>query len=147
VTLQDVMPLILETCGLEASVECAGARRVKAVWPSAIHPEDPAHLPLFARGALYYEDQQAVLFDGFKYIRYEVSGREELYNLREDPGEQRSLGPEAAERLRQGRELLSDHARRAEQQRACLGLQGVEGDGVQLTRENLKQLRDLGYLQ
>ena len=67
-----------------------------ANWNNAIAPilsgnTSPAPAPIVSGATLYGEFQWSVIVNDLKYIRRLQSQREELYNLRSDPGEERSL--------------------------------------------------------
>ena len=106
---------------------------------------EAAPRPLVTSAMLYFEDRTAVVAEGFKYVRYHVSGREELFDLARDPGEQNNLAGRKDERLERGRALLQEHLDAAARQRERLGILGPEA--ATLDAETLRRLRGLGYVR
>jgi arylsulfatase A-like enzyme len=92
---------------------------------------------------LFYEDRHAIAFDRWKYIRWSVSGREELFDLERDPREARSVAAEEPERLAEGRAKLDAHLRETAQWREKLGLRSARASGA--AAANAPDLRNLGY--
>ena len=77
---------------------------------------------------------------GWKYLRRASDGAEELYDLEQDPGEQRNLANQDTDRLARLRQRFDV---------AVKDLAPVAGAGVEeLTSdpETLEQLRALGYI-
>ena len=103
--------------------------------------EEPDAAPLFASGVRFIEDRHAVLFDGYKYIRGDVSGLEELYNLTRDPGEGQPLDDPPM--LERGRQLLSEHLEAAGRLRERYGA----GRPPALDAASRDLLESLGYVQ
>lgn len=103
-----------------------------------------AEQPIFASGVHYFEDREAVLFGDHKFIRQRLTGQQELFSLRQDPEESRTLhlgeGPLAEEAER----LLAEHAERSLRLRRHLGIAPGLAD---LDTNTLQRLRALGYLQ
>jgi arylsulfatase A-like enzyme len=98
--------------------------------------------PLLSTGVQRLEEQEAILFGGFKLIRWETSGRQELYDLAHDPEEIKDLTASAPRRVKEGGLLLD--RRDAESNRARKEL-GLHRERVPLDSEAVKRLRALGY--
>ncbi|MCB1022112.1 MAG: sulfatase [Acidobacteria bacterium] len=100
--------------------------------------------PVFSTGVRFFENWRSILFDGsFQYIRRDVSGKEELYDLEADPQEQNRL--DDPERTARGRELLERHI---EAEQALRERYGVAGGGEQRMNESSRRLLEsLGYIQ
>jgi hypothetical protein len=102
--------------------------------------------PITSTGVLYYEDRESVVFGGSKLIRGMVSGHEELYDLRTDPGEQNRLPLTQNGGLAgRGRKLLSEDRQKAGKAGKELGVS--EAGKVDLDNEKKEQLKSLNYLQ
>ncbi|HVS09067.1 MAG TPA: sulfatase [Planctomycetota bacterium] len=133
-------PTLLSLCGIEYDPE-------EFPLPPLVRDLDrpevsvPAQ-PLLSSMMLYFEDRTAVVFDGWKYVRYAITGREELYDLGRDPRETRELSREAPERLREAREVLDRELAGAEALRARLALEAAAAPVDEGTRRGL---RALGY--
>jgi arylsulfatase A-like enzyme len=139
VSTASVMPTVLGLCGVPL--------------PSG-YPAEPSLLPhlrgmipavpaLLSLGLNRFEDRQAVRFERFKYIRWEMTGREELYDLRSDPGERLDLARLAPRELEEGRRLLAGFA--AESRRARRTLRLPDREEADLDAHTLDRLRALGY--
>ncbi|HUR28477.1 MAG TPA: sulfatase-like hydrolase/transferase [Planctomycetota bacterium] len=100
--------------------------------------------PLVSSGILYFEGRTAVIFDGFKYILFDVSGREELYDLTSDPKEQHDLSAVRPEVAKRGRALIEADGRTAAQLRERLGI--VPQDATELDARSKRDLQSLGYV-
>jgi hypothetical protein len=100
--------------------------------------------PLFSAGILNGEPRGAVVFDRMKYVRFERSGRERLYDLAADPEEKIDLVCASPAVRESGARLLGSHRRQSEVLRRSLG--GDEEESA-LDAETLKKLRALGYLE
>jgi arylsulfatase A-like enzyme len=104
----------------------------------------PGPEPLLSTGVQRIEEQEEILFGGFKLIRWETSGRQELYDLAHDPGETADLAASSPGKIKEGGLLLD--RMEAESDRARKGL-GVHHERVTIDPEAVKRLRALGYGQ
>ncbi|HSS48424.1 MAG TPA: sulfatase [Thermoanaerobaculia bacterium] len=102
----------------------------------------PGPEPLLSTGVQRLEEQEAILFGGFKLIRWETSGRQELYDVDHDPEETADLAASAPRKVKEGGLLLD--RRDAESNRARKEL-GLHRERVTLDPEAMKRLRALGY--
>lgn len=107
VSLSDVMPTLLARLGLEVPAQARG----RDVWPALIN-DDPTGSAVFLEHA--GQHLTGVVTPRYKYVRHLrdrsynplyllTKGREELYDLEDDPQETRDLAaerPELVERLR-----------------------------------------------
>lgn len=100
--------------------------------------------PLLSTGVQRVEEQEAILFGGFKLIRWERSGRQELYDVDHDPEETADLAAANPRKLKEGGLLLD--RKDAESNRARKEL-GIQRERVPLDPEAMKKLRALGYGQ
>ena len=57
----------------------------------------------------YGEEKKALYYDRLKYIRSEMSQREELYNTAADPQEKNSINDRFPEKIKEAIELLNRH--------------------------------------
>jgi arylsulfatase A-like enzyme len=101
--------------------------------------------PLFSLGLNRFEDRRAVRFGHWKYVRWDLTGREELYDLAADPGETHDLSPHAPSELITGRALLAGFAAQGHEARRLLRL--GEGEEAALDDGTVARLRALGYVQ
>ena len=82
---------------------------------------------------------RAVVHGGYKYIRDEDSGAEELYHLVDDPGELHDLAAELPEHLARMRTLLAHEL--------ASGREPGATEEVELDEEEIRQLEALGYVR
>jgi arylsulfatase A-like enzyme len=100
--------------------------------------------PLLSTGVQRLEEQEAILFGGFELIRWETSGRQELYDLDHDPAETLDLAGSTPRKVKEGGLLLDRMDAESNRARKELGLQR---ERVPLDPEAVKRLRALGYGQ
>lgn len=143
VSTQFVMPTILEACGVAARQSCYAAPSLARVAAGQTQPHE--HGPLVQAGSCYFEELEAVIFDGsYKLIRRRDSGREELFDLRADPSETRSLVAAVPGKAEAGRRTLEEVQQRLRLVRACY--QASDKPAPAGGSERLRQLKSLGYL-
>jgi arylsulfatase len=134
VGLIDLMPTLAELCDVAAPPDAEG----RSLCPVLVRGEPPADTGVFAEANAYYEPLEAVVEGEHKLIRNVVTGRLELFNLAEDPGEHRNLAherPAVASRLVH---LLDEW-------RAQQHLHGSPAS-PRVRQESLDRLKALGYL-
>jgi arylsulfatase A-like enzyme len=141
VSVVDVLPTLLELCDVAplggGLGDLAGRSLVPAMQGAAV-PAPPVLLEVRLRKGRHAD---AVVLDELKLVRW-ADGREELYDLVADPGEQQDLASaRAADRARLG-EVLDLAIRRA----AALGGSFGVAPELELTPEELQRLADLGYV-
>ncbi len=133
VSLVDVLPTILDAAGIEDSEGLDG----RSLMSSSSTPPPALFAAENQRGAQETKREWAVVSGEWKLITTQ-SGHRELYNIREDPGEDRNLSSESAEQT--GRLLgLLDEWLRATPKYA--------GGTRQLDPAVIERLRGLGYVQ
>jgi arylsulfatase A-like enzyme len=139
---QSIMPTVLDLIGI-------GFDRDRL--------SSPTLLPLLIAGRGEYEEQPVVstaqvLFDkkdavtrhDVKYIRSELSGEEEIFDLNRDPGERQPLGAPPAAVLEQVRNTLAEHRQASNSLRAHFQITDTETAG--LDEDTRNRLKALGYL-
>jgi arylsulfatase A-like enzyme len=99
--------------------------------------------PLLSQGLNRYEDRRAVRFGRLKYIRWTMSGREELYDLERDPREMTDLATSSPAELAEGRRLLEGFEVEGRRARQLLRL--PDGEAAEIDSHTLERLRSLGY--
>jgi arylsulfatase A-like enzyme len=132
VSLVDVMPTILDACGIAAPDQTDGA----SLWPLLTAGDRLAKRPLIAENSLYGDPRRAIIEWPYKLIVDVEQPGAALYDLERDPAEREDLAasrPEVAERLA---------AALAKRPAAALDRPPVELDA-----ETRKELRALGYLR
>jgi len=140
VPTQAIMPTVLDLCAVPTDN------------PALLPPLSPLltgtgtylQQPLYTGAALFHDHLEGVIFDDMKYIRATVSGHEQLYNLKVDPGEHDSLATRDLPSLEKGRQLL-DAAMEADPKLAeQMGIR--HDDKNHLNQQDVIKLQALGYL-
>ena len=143
VSLESVLPTILDLCNIEFDPGAFSGRSLQSLWTDA--PSSNSEAPVFSTGLMIYEEREAVVFDGLKYIRSLDWPREELYDLDSDPGEKNNIAFLHADKVAQARELLAAKTAKSAKLRKLYGL-GPAPDAP-LDAETMERLRSLGYVQ
>jgi arylsulfatase A-like enzyme len=124
-----IVPTILELCGVPYEGNRLSALPVLKRGVNGAAELVNLGQPHAIQANEYFEGKSALVFDGHKYIRWEVSGREELYDLRADPGETIDLAAREPELVAKARKLLDEHRTRSAVLREDWGiLQTTEGE-------------------
>lgn len=91
------------------------------------------------------DNQQSVTTDEKKFVRSLITSREQLYDLRADPGETQSQLASGAELAAAGRKLLDAHETAAGQLREVIGV--ARGESAEFDSATMNRLRGLGYIK
>ncbi|HUW81960.1 MAG TPA: sulfatase-like hydrolase/transferase [Phycisphaerae bacterium] len=140
-----VMPTILDLCDIEYEPEYLSYCSLLPLLTG--RPDRYRPSPILCAGNLFFHDQQAVIFDGMKYIRSNITGHEQLFDLRRDPTEQTSIAASASgelDRMRAVARQLDDSVRSL---REHFKLAATEDTDSTMSREMLRDLRSLGYVR
>lgn len=136
VGLVDVAPTILDLVDIPPPPEMSGRSLLATpLWA------EPAPAPVF--GETDWGNLRSVVRGDLKLVRHLPSGKESLYDLSRDPGERVDLAPDAgtgplASDLRRLRRELDRWMGTVERAR--------EGHSVEITEEERRALRAIGYL-
>jgi arylsulfatase A-like enzyme len=142
VELVDVMPTILDYFDIPAPRHIRG----RSLWPLIRGEITPPRVAFIEHAG---KSLVALRSDRYKYIRHLrtlhiqpgypfYEGKEELYDLRADPGEQRDLAPTE-------RDLLSVFRRELKSRRS--ERMGLSTAKAELTAETVEVLKSLGYVR
>ncbi|MCK4304782.1 MAG: sulfatase-like hydrolase/transferase, partial [Candidatus Eisenbacteria sp.] len=142
VDITSITPTILEACHIEYDANYLSVPSLSACWDP--RRQAAPGRPLVSTGLLYYEDRESVRLGAYKYIRSLVRGREELYNLDDDPAEWFSIVRSSPEKVGQAKKILNEERARAQYLREHYGI--VSSEGAILDEETLEKLRSLGYI-
>lgn len=142
VSLESVMPTILDICGIEYDRDYQRADALVGYW-SADRPAPDAR-PIVGAGVVLYEEQESVVFDGMKYISFLSSGREELYDLVSDPGERLSVLSVADNKAQEARVILQQ---RHQEARRIQEHYQTTGERTEFDSDTAERLRALGYVR
>ena len=142
VSLESVLPTILDLCNIEFAREAFSGRSLQSLWTDELLSNTDA--PLYSTGLNTFEQREAVVFGGLKYVRFVDWPREELYDLVKDPGEKNNIVFLHADKVAQARELLAAKTAKSAKLRKLHGLGRVRD--APLDREAIERLRSLGYV-
>jgi len=92
VRLTDIAPTVLDVTGCKGDVPVIDGRSLRQL----MHGEVDGPRIAFSKGMLFSEDKHALRTGQFKYVRW-ANGKEELFDLQEDPRELRDLAASAAD--------------------------------------------------
>ncbi len=139
---QAILPTVLELCGIAPDTPQA---LPASFLPLLRDPHAPFNeKPILGGGSLFVDHMNSVIFDHMKYVHFEISGHEMLFNLDRDPQELDSIVFQDAAALAKGRELLDAAMTTAPRLRDQLGI-GQEKSAPLAPQETLS-LQALGYL-
>jgi arylsulfatase A-like enzyme len=143
VSIDDIMPTILQLCKVNYDVNSVSGRSLVGLWGDMPQPAAPN--PIVSTGTLYYENRESVVYDHMKYIRSMVSNKEELYDLQKDPGEQHNLAYISPEQLARGSHVLGRQKKKHERLKKHYKL--FKGQEAEIDAKTLEQLKSLGYVE
>ena len=92
----------------------------------------------------YFEDREALVTEDWKYVRWLVSGREDLYDLRADPAEMHNVAGADEDRMSRVRALLDQSRADADQLRSTWRIRVQET--AEIDPATKESLRSLGYV-
>jgi arylsulfatase A-like enzyme len=140
VSTEALLPTVLDELGLSFDPERLSSRSLAPLWRS---PTTAGVEPLFAAGTYYFGEKRGVVFGGRKLVLELDTGRSELFDLVQDPGEMHSLAAAQAEVQREGLRLVDEWQERCAALRARLGL--TDEAAAETDEEILRMMRNLGY--
>jgi len=138
-----IFPTLLEFAGVAPQ---EGTGSYASLTPLLGRPGEPyLEAPILSAVPLYFEDRESIVFGDTKYIVSLVTNREQLYDLKNDPREQRNLANEPSGALTQAREALEAARQSSAALRKRYGIRAETG--APLSPETIEQLRSLGYVR
>lgn len=137
VALKDVGPTLCELIDVPTPPAFSGRSLVPAFTGGTL-----PSLPILSQGNMWGPEQAALRMGNWKVIVETVSGEREeksykLFDLSEDPGEQRNLAEEHPARLAEMTAYLD----------GLLSSGKTEGDAPELSEKERERLRSLGYVR
>ena len=143
VSIERIMPTVLELCGIKYERNCISYGSLVPVWSTSSEVNDVQ--PIVCTGLLFYEEKEAVIFDGFKYIHSLFTGREELYDLIDDPAERFNISRLSGTKMGQARQILTEHRKAAMTLKKIYSLEKPQEQ--ELDVDTTRQLKSLGYIE
>ena len=143
VSLESVLPTVLDLCGIDFDPRAFSGRSIQSLWTDA--PSSNREVPVFSTGLMINEELEAVVFDGLKYIRSLDSAREELYDLESDPEEKNNIVFLQADKVLEARKLLTAKTAKGAKLRKRYRLGPVQD--APRDPAAIERLRALGYVQ
>lgn len=135
VRLIDLMPTLLDAAGLEAEARMDGRSVMPLIKGETLRPEFSYFETLYPYFAYRWCPLRGVRFGEWKYIR---GPEEELYNLRQDPGERNNLAGAESERMLELNKALRELMR--------LEAEARPAGQSEMTAEEMRRLAALGYI-
>lgn len=143
ILIESIMPTILDLCRIDYNRDYISRGSLVPTWSA--NPNTDNVEPIVSTAPLYYEDRISVIFNGLKYIRSLVTGRQEFYNLAEDPAESINIARTSASEIKKANEILNKHQSSAENLKKHYLIE--KGRQKELDPETRRQLKSLGYVQ
>ena len=140
VATQAIMATVLDYCGIAYDNPDPNISSLRPLLEDGAFEERP----VFSGAVAFYEDSEAVTFDDNKYIRKIHSLQEELYDLRQDPGEHDNLLEAEPQRAEAARMLLDEHDALSAELREFFRV--LQTENLKLDAETERRLKALGYL-
>ena len=136
-----VVPSILDVAEIDFDPAQFSRASLRPFWSE----QEPTPQPIFAGHNFLGGEQEALIFEEWKYIRHDNPRRDELFHLTEDPEERVNRLPSEPERTEQMRTLLEEHLETS----AALRKRVVRTRRASQDRqEEMEQrLRSLGYVE
>jgi len=144
VSTESLTPTLVELAGLEASPSEFSSPSLRPLVASSEGPTEHVLAPSFANGTYYHGEKEMVLFGGgrWKYVADLETGREVLFDLVSDPGEELDLSAVHPDRITAARDLLKRHYEQSADLRKSLE---IDAEDTTLDQRTNQRLRDLGY--
>ena len=137
-----ILPTILDLCEIDYAPESLTVPSLAVLWRE--EGSKPASAPVFFGSVSDYEPREAVVFDHYKLIRSLDRASVMLFDLNEDPMDQRCLAVARPEVVSAGMRLLDARTTIREE----LGTHGDSAaENGTLDARLLEKLRSLGYLR
>jgi arylsulfatase A-like enzyme len=146
VSLQNLMPTILDYCQIKGRRQKIYNQSLLPLLTgkngtTAFEPQ-----PVVSSAMRYGEEKETLYFDGLKYIRSEMSRREELYNTAADPQEKNSIAAGFPEKIKEAIELLNQHFKFSKRIIKLFKINEVRKDKRKpSSQEQEDKLKSLGY--
>ena len=138
-----IMPTILDLCKIDYKKDALSVRSLSPLWGPT--PSSFREQAVISTGLAHdYENRESVTFEGWKYIRFFLKGREELYDLSSDPEERVSLVLSSPETVAHAKQILEEHNRIVYEVR---DLHRISAEKNKLAQETLERLKALGYVR
>ncbi|MHC4572307.1 MAG: sulfatase-like hydrolase/transferase [Planctomycetota bacterium] len=145
VLINSILPTILDLCKIEYVRERYPDSSLVPLWEEDSSADK--NIPIISSGLGFYEERESIIFEGqkYKYIHWLISNKEELYDLIEDPGEKISIAHLSIDKIKQAREILSEHHQSAQKLKEHYNI--LTGSTTDLDKDMIQRLKSLGYLK
>ncbi|MCF7955489.1 MAG: sulfatase [Phycisphaerae bacterium] len=141
VKINSITPTVLDICNIKYDPKSISAPSLAA---AITNDEKVTPVNIVATGLLYYENRIAVEFDDYKYIERLDNGRQELYNIKDDPEELINIAKDNTEIISIAKKIIADEQERAKALRQENNFKDPQS--VEMNKEELERLKSLGYL-
>ncbi|GEM_PF-779050 len=137
-----ITPTILDLTGVPYDSSLFTAGSLTPYWNQdmTVQPE-----PIYSTGIYLGENGESIIFDDKKYIRFLYTGREELYELDNDPGETKNRISSLEESAINARKILGTLNSQCE----VLQQHYKHGDSaeIEIDQQTRESLKSLGYMR
>ena len=141
VELIDVVPTVLDLCGIEPDDTFQG----ESLTPYFLNPSLTQQRFAFSENMLYTEDKKSIQNEKYKLIYFTVSNKYEFYDLEKDPQEQRNIFFQDDTMVQQLRKkLLGWNEENKEVSKRVL--KGEQVMPAIINQETKEALKSLGYI-
>ena len=141
VSVLNIMPTILEQFGIDPERKGWYEESLSVCWHKG--SSGYKEKPIVSTGLLYFENRRSVIDRDMKYIRFNESDRDELYNLSDDPRELFPIQKSSFRAVLRARKLLENEDKESQKIRKMLGVLGSKESA--LSPEARKALKSIGY--
>lgn len=143
VSTQAIPSTIFDLCKINTDRDSLASPSLAPLWQP--QRDFISKWPVYSSALLYNMDSEAVIFKGKKYIRCLVTGESELYDLHNDPEEQKSILELQPDYVDTVEKVLNDFLRESMRIRRKCDLMNV--DIAKMSKDTKNRLRALGYLK
>ncbi len=138
-----IVPTVLDLCGIDYKQNYLSYSSLVPAWSTSSEMNDA--VPIVCTGVRFYEEKESVIFDGFKYILSLFSGRQELYDLAQDPAETFNIAHLNETEVGNAKQILTENHKEAQRLKQFYFLERPQEREVD--SETMRQLKSLGYVE
>ncbi len=138
-----IVPTVFELCGIDYKRDYLSYDSLVPAWSASSKVD--AEVPIVCTGLLYYEEKESVIFDGYKYIHSLFTGRQEFYDLTEDPAERFNIEHLSETKVGNAKQILTENDKETRRLKKIYSLEGAQKQEVDA--DTMRQLKSLGYVQ
>jgi arylsulfatase A-like enzyme len=142
IDISSITPTVLDICNIEYNPKGMSA---PSLAPDITKGTMIAPKNIVSTGLAYYENRIAAEFGDFKYIEHLENGKQELYNLKDDPYELVNIAKDHPNIINRAKNIITTNNEKSQALRKHYNLNDVET--ADLDKKTLEMLRSLGYIE